>query len=270
MDLVMVLGKGSKWSNGEARLTLRSVEKNMTGIDRVVIVGEKPEWATDEVLHIPADDIFSPYVNADGNIIHKVLQVCKSRKVSNPFLYINDDELVLQPIDANDVPNYHGGDLQDKEPSFWLRSFWRTRLRRTMEALIAKGKTTYFYDWHLPMIMHKRKFKRAAKAMDWRTGVGLCIKTMYGNYVGVEGTDYREARVFQEMSYEGIKKKVANKPFMTFNDGGLTPAFFKWAMELFPEKSKYEKDNNFQKLSPKKIPLQVVGKTKHYNFTPRK
>ena len=72
IDVVYVLGTGSNWDNNEIRFSLRSLAKNLKGMGRVFVVGERPAFLQN-VIHIPAKDEFNPNVNADGNIILKVL-----------------------------------------------------------------------------------------------------------------------------------------------------------------------------------------------------
>ena len=69
MDLLYVVGGGSKHNNAELRYSLRSIEKNCTGYDRVFIVGQKPEWVTN-VEFYPCDD---PYDCTHKNMMHKIL-----------------------------------------------------------------------------------------------------------------------------------------------------------------------------------------------------
>ncbi len=42
IDLVYILGKGSKWSDNEIRFSLRSIEKYFD-YRKIFIIGEKPE-----------------------------------------------------------------------------------------------------------------------------------------------------------------------------------------------------------------------------------
>jgi hypothetical protein len=56
MDLVYVLGSGSRWGDNELRYSLRSVEKHLKGYNNVYLVGDKPDWVRN-VTHIPKQDI---------------------------------------------------------------------------------------------------------------------------------------------------------------------------------------------------------------------
>ena len=44
MDILYVVGTGSKWDNNELRYSLRSIDKYGINIDRVFIVGTKPDF----------------------------------------------------------------------------------------------------------------------------------------------------------------------------------------------------------------------------------
>ena len=117
-DVIYVLGTGSRWHNNEIRFSLRSLEKNLMGFRRVFVVGECPGFLQN-VIHIPATDIFNPQVNADGNIINKVLTACADERISDDFLFINDDHLVLKPIAVSEVPPLHKGDMTTFNPEYW-------------------------------------------------------------------------------------------------------------------------------------------------------
>ncbi|MFA5815861.1 MAG: hypothetical protein WC865_09615 [Bacteroidales bacterium] len=105
IDIVYVLGTGSSWSDNEIRFSLRSVFKNLTNIGQIFIVGERPDGLKG-FLHIDHPDEF-PSTNADGNIIRKVLQACKDPRVSEKFLIINDDHIIMKPMRAEKIPPFH-------------------------------------------------------------------------------------------------------------------------------------------------------------------
>ena len=52
-DVVIPYKKGR--STEELRFCMRSVEKNLPFIGRVFIIVELPEWASDEIIHIPSE-----------------------------------------------------------------------------------------------------------------------------------------------------------------------------------------------------------------------
>jgi hypothetical protein len=86
IDVVYVLGTGSKWKNNELRFSLRAIEKNLTGYRDIYVIGENPGFLQN-VIHIPYPDELPG--NADGNIARKVLRACREKKLSDNFLFIN-------------------------------------------------------------------------------------------------------------------------------------------------------------------------------------
>ena len=52
MDIVIPLGTGSRWQNNELRFALRSIEKYLTGYDKIFIIGECPSYLQN-IIHIP-------------------------------------------------------------------------------------------------------------------------------------------------------------------------------------------------------------------------
>ena len=244
MDVVYVLGNGSKWRDNEIRFSLRSIERNLRNVGNVIIVGERPEFLQN-VIHVQAKDIFEPGLNADGNIITKVLAACKFEGLSDNFLFINDDHLVLQDINIADVPSLHKGDMTTFKEKYWKLNFWRGRLKRTMEILKTKGYTTLHFDCHTPILFNKNKFPEVVKQFDYQDGIGYTMKSLYGNneYAadGILLTDQKKT-IFKHYTLEQIEDRLKGIQFMSFNDVGLNQSLKLWLIENFSSKSKYEKD----------------------------
>lgn len=245
MDVVYVLGNGSRWKNNEIRFSLRSIEKNLTGVGNVFIVGVKPDFLQN-VIHIEADDIFEPGINADGNIITKVLAACNDERLSDDFLFINDDHLVLKPTPIWTVEALHKGNMERYEEDYWKLNYWRTRLKRTMETLVERGLPAYHFDCHTPIIFNKEKFKEVMAGFDYQSDIGLTMKSLYGNSVyntnkiRVKLSDQKKT-IFKNYKLDEIEQRLKRCRFMSFNDDGLNKALIRWLAKTFPTKSGYEK-----------------------------
>lgn len=107
MDAVYIVGPYSRWNDNELRYSLRSLEKYVTDLSRVFLVGHKPRRVCG-VVHIPARD---PHKNALSNLIHKLRLVVDSPEVGNEFMLMNDDFWITEPWDSHAV--YHMGTLAD-------------------------------------------------------------------------------------------------------------------------------------------------------------
>lgn len=240
--MVYVIGKGSNWRDNELRFSLRSISKNGSGIRNIFIVGECPEYLKN-IIHIPASDIFDPAVNADGNIITKVLAACGDKRLSENFLFINDDHLVLKPVNIADVPAFHKGSMDTFTDDYWNLNYWRKRLRLTKDVLLANHLPCFHFDCHTPMVMNKEKFKTVIAGFDYKNGIGLTMKSLYGNVVyGINGTilNGQKKTIFKHYKLQEIDKRILGAQFISFNDHGLNDSLKWWLIDQFPNQCKYE------------------------------
>lgn len=247
IDIVYILGVGSAWNNNEIRFSLRSIEKHGLDAGNIFVVGEKPSFISDKIIHIPALDIYNPMVNADGNIAHKVGLACADNRISEDFLFINDDHILLKPVNLKSIPYYHKGDLNSTNtypPEWFGVNYWRSRLKYTRDQLNFKGLTAYNFDCHVPMVINKLKFTNALSHFPIGEGIGLTMKSLYGN--SIASTDWKLLQgqkkvVFTPMLVEQIKGYLNHCQFMAFNDNGLNKSLKIWLYGEFPTQSAYEK-----------------------------
>ena len=243
MDIVYVLGDGSRWGDNEIRYSLRSVQKNLGGAGKIVIVGQLPEFIQN-IIHIEAKDIFNPGGNADGNIITKVLAACRDKRVSENFLLMADDCMILKPVRAKKIPFFHKGNMAEfNEPGYFKHNIWRQRLGCTRDVLLQRGLTSYHFDCHRPMIINKKSFCRIMAKYDYASGIGFCIKSLYANTAGVTPVRVKNMRytIFKNYTVDEINDRLGEHTFLSVNDSGLTETMKKWIVKKFHEKSKYEK-----------------------------
>src|SRR4051812_48140009 len=110
-DIVIPLNNRSYQKNIELRYCLRSIEKHLSGVGNVFIVGHMPEWVTN-VIYIPFEE--DPRNRfRDRNIMLKVSEACKDSRVSDDFLMIHDDHFLLAGYDAGAFPYYHMGPMNE-------------------------------------------------------------------------------------------------------------------------------------------------------------
>ena len=241
VDLVYVLGKGSRWQDNEIRFSLRSVTKNLKNAGKIFIVGQIPDFVKN-CIHVPCADIFDPVINADGNMTHKLLTVCNRKDLSENFLFMNDDFIINQPVAANEIKWLHKGDMANQPPSYWTSQFYRHRLKRTFDELKARGMTTLQYDYHAPMLMNKHSFISVMKEFDYTTDIGYTFRSLYGNNmklptIPVQG---QKKTFFKFHTITQINDLSNNINFIGYNDQGLNDSLKWWLIDRFPNKCKYE------------------------------
>jgi hypothetical protein len=241
IDLVYVLGSGSVWKNNEIRMSLRSVEKNLSGVGKVYVIGEDPGFLSDKVIYIYHPDPLGS-INADGNMTLKIIRACHEKSLSDNFLFMNDDFIINLPARVQDIPWMHKIDMKDRPAKFWNDNHYRKRLKRTFDVLKDKGYPTIQYDYHAPMIFNKHEFPKVMEMFDYKADIGYTFRSLYGNVMQLPAIPIsgHKVTIYDHYNFASITKKVADIDFVGYNDKGLNNSLKWWIIDRFPEKSKFE------------------------------
>lgn len=226
IDLVYTLGKGSKWDDNEIRYSLRSVEANLPHRN-IVIVGDMPDFLQN-VVHVPAKD---PTSYKSYNTLHKMKIACRSGKISNDFILMNDDFFVMKP--AESIPYYHKGYLQDTVKNFeYPGSKYYFTLKRTAD-LLGKGRD---FELHCPFIFNKKKFLKLFEEFD--LSEGYVYRSVYADYHRIRGKFHPDVKIYNVHDMYVLE----NETFLSVSPEVVhKPAIERFLDANFPEKSKYEK-----------------------------
>lgn len=248
MDIVIPLGTGCGWENHtELKYCLRSLITNMVDIDEIYIVGHKPDWLQG-VVHIPFSDYLTK--NKDGNLINKVRAACSTSTLSDNFLRLSDDQILLKSYKFDHRIAFSGGDLKTATEKELRGNRWRRRLGRTTQYLQENNLPTFCYDIHVPQVYNRYLFESTFSQIDYENDIGYTINTMYFN---LNHEFYSRRNVQKEIKVElerrhsySVKsiRSMCDRPeklFLNYTDFGLTNEL-KQAIEImFPNKSKFEK-----------------------------
>lgn len=227
MDVIYPLGTGSVLKNFELRMSLRSIEHYLSNYSDVWIIGEKPDWLQN-VNHIPCiDHMERP---SDYNIMRKVTKACEEPKVSESFVFFNDDHFLLDHFNAERFPNYYFGTLQDQIKKRGLDAYGK-RMNNSLQHLLKNSLPTKHFDIHTPIVYNKELFLKNVTALDWNIPQGYVIKSLYANALQVEGEEIPDNKL--------NKPPISGKIFSTYPH--MRAAVTRFLMEQFPKPSKYEK-----------------------------
>lgn len=204
--------------NTELKFALRSIDKFMTGHE-VVLVGEEiPEWTTG-VAQIKVKDI----PNQKQLSIKK--KIIAALRIYDEIFFSNDDIYLLQKTDPATYPFYY---LRS------LRHSGESGTKILIDRLKELNKQVKHFDVHFP-ILYKKEFINIAEQFPAET----IIKSMYCNYLDIEGTEITDCKIMRNMSPEMIRTWIKDKP--CFSTGvHSTKEATKVLQELFPNKSKFE------------------------------
>ena len=182
MDVVYIVGPGNK--NTDLRISLRSLDCNVTGYDNVFIAGFKPRWVSDIVRHIETHQISTKWLNAYYNAV----EACRCPDVSEDFVLFNDDFFALEPVELPDNLNVCRGLLDESIEKFKHqgKSKWRSMHSQAKELLETLG-CRHFYSFmlHMPMVLNKTKFLAMSELHEVRQHIEkygtISFRTIYGN-----------------------------------------------------------------------------------------
>lgn len=196
MDVCYLLGNGSTWFNLEIKYSIRSLLKHGANIDNIYIIGEKPDFLkyNDGIYHIPFEELS----HAQSNMWNKTLALCRDERISDEFLWMNDDHFFLTDFDCNEYPYYHMGQIRQKK-------YLESENGNPYFKIVHRSVTTYeknslpglHFDVHTPMIINKNKFIDVYEFFkDYIEPIrGIILKSSYCNYYGIEGEEIDDLKI---------------------------------------------------------------------------
>ena len=235
-DIVIPLGKGSRWNDNELRYCLRSIERFMPR-SRVFIVGHRPKWVKN-VIHIPFTD--NPdYEAKERNIKNKFLAACDHPELSEDFWAFNDDYFILQKPPAR-YPYFYDKCLSSKIATRPFKDHYQYAQINTYETLKNLGYTTLNYDVHFPILYNKTKFREVMDLYDWNIQHGYVVKSLYCNTLEIKGTQTQDCKLTRRRLLADLQKWTKGKLMFSIGDGAINGQLERFLRITFPYPSKYE------------------------------
>ncbi len=230
-SIIIPLNNRSQEKNIELRYCLRSIEKHLSGVGEVFIIGHCPDWVTG-VIHIPFEEDARNRFR-DRNIMSKMVVACKDERVSKDFLMVHDDHFLLADYEAGAFPYYHVGPMNEGQGQYG-----ETKINT--KSLIGQ---TNNYDAHCPILFNKEKFMMSVALADWTKWYGYCMKTLYCVMNGIEGEYMDDIKIRMPYDQEMINNLIADRKWFSIGDRCFAPGGMKEVLQtLYSNKSKYERE----------------------------
>lgn len=240
IDVVIPVSSNTRNKTIELIYAIRSLQKNLKGFGQLFVCGEKDN-RLEGVKYINCkDDKSSKY--KERNIYRKILAACNDDRLSENFIFTNDDIFLTQEFNAEQLPFYHKGELSNT----MLKNSgdYRKSLNHSRKFLEKMAKRTLDYDTHFPIVYNKTDFLHIFvhnNNLNWEQPFGYVIKSLYCNMKNVKGEYGGDCKVQAKMSYEELKQKVSGKSFFSTSDGAINDDMIRLLEELYPQKSIYER-----------------------------
>lgn len=180
MDILYVLGKGSKWDNNELRYSLRSIEKFGKNIGKVYVVGYNPGFLSDEVTFIDCQD---KYNRKHKNILHCINYAINNSDIGDEFLYSSDDHFYIRETDFDNYPIYKRPKKLPKGYTPTSGIYYRS-LCETRTLLESFGLTAFHFSQHGNTHFFKEDFANAKDLIEgsYKTNYGCELTCLMLNY----------------------------------------------------------------------------------------
>lgn len=242
MDIVIPLGEGSKCFDLELKFALRSLARYVQDVQTVWIVGKKRSWLQG-VDYLDCQDR-PGHSEKEGNIYRKLCKACVDPRVSDNFLYFQDDHFLLAPWTGK---IWRGGKVLDRITQLPGYMGYRQTLLNTMlridELRIAQQTAVLDFDIHCPLEVNKRRFQLSVGSLPWSAVMyGFCIKTayIYLNGFQEQGEYCQDLKIRKPHEVEELFRMTRGRPWFSCDDPAITGKFVQVLQALYPDPSPWE------------------------------
>lgn len=240
MDILYVVGTGSKWNNNELRYSLRSIDRFGRNVGRVYIATEHlPAFVNPEkVVHYPIRDLGKI---KHLNIMDKIEGVMQHTDIGDDFLLSSDDHFYIRETDFDDYPLYYKGEIEGNRDD---TEYWRS-LRDTKHLLQVNGLSVFATNPHCNTHFNRPLYERYKWliAEGKRLAYGAEVNCLMGNILiseGVQPTAYNDVKVRRFGNREELDKMLTDVHCFSIYDSALKCGMKEYLRELFPNKSRWE------------------------------
>lgn len=205
------MGKGSINQDEELRYSLRALCKNMLDLNKLIVVGHKPDFLTG-VQHIACED---NHEKPWKNVLEKTRLASHLPGITDEFLLMNDDFFMDSPFAGAEFPFYAvkgGGGGCDGKYDFKIHCPIRFKC-----------------DWYnqLPLTLDMKG--------DWSP------RSFYCNFFGAPPTFKQDTILRHGDNMPSFDDQLADEDFFSISNGTMSDfRFKKWLREKYPEPSKFE------------------------------
>lgn len=238
MDVLYILGTGSKWEDNELRFSLRSLERFAQNVDRVFLTGDNcPRWVDhSHITYNQCSDIGDRALNH----IHKVRWTLQNTDIGDRFLLNYDDNFLMAPVDIEAYPFYFKSEeLPDRTQTGRAYRYSLINARKFLEA---HGKPIKNFSVHCPCIYDKAQFLALEEA--WKVAeedeCGIAVRSVLLNWAEIKGEYMSDCKLKTVKSKEEASLAIAGRPVFSIHDNSIENGVAELLTEMFRKPSRYE------------------------------
>ena len=239
MNVLYVVGTGSKWGDNELRYSLRSICKNAYGLNNVYIVGNVPPFVSPAVNALRCDDKCDIPAK---NILAKIRAAVKTfADLGEEFLVSSDDHFYIKPVDFDAYPIHKRGNLPVERQG----GSYKNMLADTRRLLKALRLPATDYCQHANSLVNRTVFRMLDAAWDlaetMEYGVEpLCVvQNAMAEWAGYQSVERKDCKVGDVKTRAELLEAIGDRDCFSIYDSAVE-VVEPYLQEMFPEKCRFE------------------------------
>lgn len=268
MDVLYIIGDGSRWNNNELRYSLRSLSANAIHLGRVFLcAARRPEWMSTDTTAYTWVPYAQPGKMPAINVLSAMSYAIHNSDLSDDFLLCNDDFFYTRPTDFDAIPYYTKGQLpMQVDTKYGSPSYCQT-LINTREILLRHGLPTTNFAHHCCTHFNRQLFVWAEHDGIWRDVVqrrlGASMVTIMANIIlytqAIEAGRYsrttgefdrwladvvkmrKDVKVRHCIDRADLLSQIGDSECFSIADSAIHEGVADYLQELFPTPSIYER-----------------------------
>lgn len=248
MDIVYILGTGSKHDNLELRMSLRSICKYGKNIGRVIVAGDPVDWLSDEVVKVK---IPVKYKRKHHEMMNRVQYVVENGIVDGEFLVSSDDHFYVKPTDFDNYPYYVKNiKLRDKAIKGERCYGYHLSLVQTRRLLESHEMPIVNFEEHCNTHLHAKVIKDFKWLLDETYALErgsppttvVMNAWLTTNYHPEELLKRNDIKINKADSVQEIRNAIGDRECFSIGDSVFSgKAIMDFFAEEYPSKCKYER-----------------------------
>ncbi len=236
----------SRTQGDELRFATASLQKNLRVPFNVVVIGDREDWFSDEIIHLPCE-CFSD--NPQADMIEKLKMAIASEYVSEKFIWTSDNTYLVSPVTMADLEVLKVRGFLDPQD---FSGTDRGNVVRTIDLMkpVLPELVPWDYATHTPVVFEKEQWVEIFEEFPDVMNGGYFLESLYfnlcyGDHIPVMLDWSKDPWLLpiktKNPNKEAYDRLVKTKKFMTNSESAYSAFLVEQLMKLFPEKSRFEK-----------------------------
>ncbi len=240
----------------ELKYALRALQQNLKEKISIVIIGDKEDWFSPEIIHIPHEahlikeecdcPVPSMVRNPQADVTHKIFTAIAAGVIKGDFILSNDDIFLLGETHLYDIQALKAYGLLDRGGK--EGGSYNQNIKRTAKALEEYGLPLHRYGAHIPVLLNAEVLSEIIEKYN-ATQRGFLLTSLYFNEI------FPEARPIQvsgnandsilasayrsDIPKDLLEEVFRSRKFLNCNSKGWS-AIKPFLEKAFPNPSSYE------------------------------